>query len=518
MRFVLSLLIFAFSVGIGPGSAVRAQGPAWLGHAGDPQHTAVTQVPSLPFGGVRWTARVDDTIVSPPILIHYGSPVITESNTVLVPVRGLNDAYRVEARLGFDGSLLWSAPTDFVTAPSDGNWVPSFSPTLTPEGSFYFQGIGGTVYRVGDPNAASVVPELISFLPDYADPKLRQEYNDTVFISTPLTSDKDGNVYFGYEASGSAPGGLTSGIARIAPDGTATYVPASSITGPNDVTGLRLGTNSAPALSLDGTKLYVALQGDTGDYLAAIDSTTLAPLHHVGFGSGDFIHDAGTSSPTVGPDGRVFFGTLPGYHFRGTLHQFSEDLSETFTAASFGWDETVSIVDADLVPSYTGTSEYLIFSKYNDYKQAGGTGVNKLAILDPNDVQFDPLLNNGAGGMVMKEVLTIAGVTSDGPPAGAVREWCINTAVVDPFTHSILANSEDGRLYRWDLWTNSFTEVISLQAVGAFEAYTPTALGPDGTVYAINRSVLFAVPEPGTAALLATGLLLAAGRRRSYAR
>ena len=106
----------------------------------------------------------------------------------------------------------------------------------------------------------------------------------------------------------------------------------------------------------------------------------------------------------------------------------------------------------------------------------------------------------------MKEVLTIAGITPDGPPDGAVREWCINTAAVDPSTFSILVNSEDGRLYRWDLRSNTFTESIELVSTGAFEAYTPTMIGPDGAVYAINRSTLFSVvPEPTAAAISILG-------------
>src|SRR5437762_1175111 len=74
----------------------------------------------------------------------------------------------------------------------------------------------------------------------------------------------------------------------------------------------------------------------------------------------------------------------------------------------------------------------------------------------------------------------------------AVREWCINTALVDPFTHSVLAGSEDGVLYRWSLATNSFSESITLTP-GIGEAYTPTVSGPDGQVYAINNATLFAV-------------------------
>jgi hypothetical protein len=479
----------------------------WNGHGGDPQHSAISSVPSLPLNGIRWMASVDDNLPSEPILIHYGSPIITAANTVVLPVRGPGNSFRLDARNGADGSLLWSTPTNFAPAPSNGSWVPSFSPTLTPSGRLYYQGAGGTVYRVDNPNSPSPSASQISFLPGYA--ANTSAYNSSVFVSTPLTSDSLGNIYFGYEATLSAPGGLTSGIARIAPDGTATYLSADVASGVPGATGLRLGTNSAPALSLDGTKLYVALNGSS-DYLVALDSATLSPLHRTALTG--FIHDAGTSSPTVGPDGEVYFGTLAGYHFRGMLEHYSGDLSQRFTPGSFGWDETVSIVPASLVPSYTGTSDYLIFSKYNDYKQAAGTGINKLAILDPNDMQFDPLF----GGMVMKEVLTIAGVTPD-PTLPFVREWCINTAVVDPATHSVLANCEDGKLYRWDLWTNTFTEVIELQSTGAFEAYTPVAIGPDGTTYAINKSVVFAVgvPEPTTAALALAGSLLVFLRHRN---
>lgn len=95
----------------------------------------------------------------------------------------------------------------------------------------------------------------------------------------------------------------------------------------------------------------------------------------------------------------------------------------------------------------------------------------------------------------MKEVITKLGVTPD-PDfpqfPGAVKEWCINSAAVDPFTKSVLANSEDGKLYRWDLTNNSLSESIILTS-GADEAYTPTLIGSDGTVYAINEAVLSAV-------------------------
>ena len=96
----------------------------------------------------------------------------------------------------------------------------------------------------------------------------------------------------------------------------------------------------------------------------------------------------------------------------------------------------------------------------------------------------------------MKEILTIAGPTPDdefiGSHPNAVREWCINTAAVDPFTQSVLANNEDGKLYRWDLTSNTLIQTSTL-TTGLGEAYTPTIVGVDGIVFAINNATLFAV-------------------------
>ncbi len=160
---------------------------------------------------------------------------------------------------------------------------------------------------------------------------------------------------------------------------------------------------------------------------------------------------------------------------------------------SFGWDDTASILSPSLVPSYHGTSKYLVMTKYNNYAGVGtGDGVNKVAILDPNATEPDPVL---PATLVMNEVLTIKGVTPD-PNfpnlPGAVREWCINTAAIDSPGKSVLVNSEDGKLYRWDLTTNSFSQDIILSS-GIGEAYTPTVIGTDGTAFAINDAVLFAL-------------------------
>jgi hypothetical protein len=236
-------------------------------------------------------------------------------------------------------------------------------------------------------------------------------------------------------------------------------------------------------------------------YLLALNSATLAQEGRVRLtdpssGMDAMLFDGSSATPTVGPDGDVYFGVLenpfPNHNNRGWLLHFSSDLSQTKIPGSFGWDDTASIVPASLVPKYKGKSSYLLMTKYNNYAGVGtGNGKNKLAILDPNATEKDPVIPSV---LVMKEVITILGATPDpgtGFP-GAVKEWCINTAAIDPFTKSVLANSEDGKLYRWDLTSNSLTQAIKISD-GISEAYTPTVIGSDGTAYAINDAILDAI-------------------------
>ncbi len=143
-----------------------------------------------------------------------------------------------------------------------------------------------------------------------------------------------------------------------------------------------------------------------------------------------------------------------------------------------------------IVPSYHGSSSYLLLTKYNNYRDTGGNGQNYVAITDPNNSMTDPI----TGISVMNVVIQQIGRTADGPPAGAVREWCINSAAIDPFTKSAIVNSEDGINYRWDFTTNTLSQLMPLSP-GVGEAYTPTVIGPDGTVYAINDAVLYAIGQ-----------------------
>jgi len=483
-----------------PGPPVS--GPPWPGYARDAQHSALGAIASQTFNQIRWRAPVDlaPQYSGTSLLIHYGSPAISTHNTVFVPVKtGATGGFRIEARLGSNGLLLWSVDSDYVLPAHD--WVPSFSACITATDRMVAPRSGG---RLMFRDAVDTVPGAVQTVVFYGDAAYAMApavFDNAVRINTPLTPDAAGNVFFGFIVSAANPAGLVSGIARVGADGSGAWIAASAAA--SDPSIGQVAMNSAPALSPDGSRLYVAVNTpasgtrQTG-YLLVLDSTTLAMLGRIALvdpstGAPAWIDDDATSSPTIGPDGDVYFGVLesnaPAHNFRGWMLHFDAALSAAKTPGSFGWDDTPSIVPATMVPSYAGPSAYLLATKYNNYGGVGtGDGLNRVAVLDPNQAQPDAI----SGIPVMRELLTQLGPTPDPDYPGGVKEWCINTAAVDPVTNSILVNSEDGRLYRWNLALDRFTESIALTS-GIAESYTPTAIGPDGAVYAINNAVLFSV-------------------------
>lgn len=469
----------------------------WSNFAGDEQHSADTAVASQNLNIIRWQTPVDlhPVFSGNDLLIHYGSPLATLANTVIVPVKtGSSGGFEINAFNGSTGNQIWSQATDYILPPHNNIWVQSYSPALTPTGLLYYAGAGGTVYVVSNLDTTHpTTPVHLAFygISNYT----HAGFDNSVFISTPITSDSLGNIYFGFTVSGANPLNLKSGIARIDVNGNGTWIAASALT--TDTTINEVVQNAAPALSSDEKTVYITVShGDfTSGYLVALDSTTLAPLAQVLLKDPDgktaFLPDSGTASPMVGPDGHVFIGVLenpfPYNNDRGWLLQFKGDLSQQYPTGAFGWDDTASIVPKTMVPSYHTNSPYLIFTKYNNYANVGGDGQNRVAILDPGVTSIDPITGN----IVMKVVESVLGPTPN-PPLPGVKEWCINSAVVDPATDSVLVNSEDGKLYRWKLGTNTLTQSITLTP-GIGEAYTPTLIGTDGTVYAINDATLFAV-------------------------
>ena len=476
--------------------------PVWGGLGRDGTHAAQWQSGTQPMNRILWQTPVDlqPQYTGPNLLIHYGSPLITSQGAVLVTVKtGANGGFQIESREPFLGNLIWTQTTDFVLPPH--NWVPSCGSCLTPTNQLVTPAIGGTVLiRTNADSATSPVNRVAFYgLANYL--ANQAAYDSAVTICTPITSDGQGNVYFGFRVNGTTPLQLVSGIARIDAAGNGQWV--SAATAANDPGIRKVVYNCAPALTRDGRSLYVVVNssnnsGASGGYLLKLDAATLTQqarvrLKDVANPTNDaYLHDDGTASPTIGPDGDVYIGVLENgwgtNHLRGWLRHFDASLTQSKLPGPFGWDDTPGIVPRSMVPQYTGPSSYLVLTKYNNYWSGGGDGLNRLGVFDPNVSMVDPISN----ATVMNRVLDVLGPTPDPAFPTGVTEWCINTAAIDVRGQSAIVNSEDGKAYRWHFPTNTLIQAVTLTS-GIGEAYTPTIIGADGTCFAINNAILFAI-------------------------
>jgi hypothetical protein len=507
---IVLLLRFGVSLATCAGGSVWAQPFAFAGNA---QHTAIYDVPAQPLNAIHWSAPID-LDYNAGALGHYGAPIISSGNTLIASVR-ITNGFQVTAFDATTGRFKYTLTTDFITPPYGAKgWFPVYQPVIAnpPSGPrLYYAGAGGTLYYIEDidsDNPSTTIQQCFyTNLAAYAaNAGGSNGFNNTLFINTPITADSNGVIFFGFRVQQTVPAPLNTtndGFARIDAAGNGSYVLAGLAAG--DSTVFQDSHNCAPALSSDGGTLYVPVKGSNNAYLLGLDSLTLATkfralLLDPSSGLPALVSDMSTASPLVGPDGDVFFGVVgnPIFNYHGFLLHFSADLRTGKTPGAFGWDNTACIVPTNMVPSYGGPSPYLLFSKYNNYGGSSGDGVNRVALLDPNAAENVPALMY-SGLPFMREVLTAIGPTPDRmyetPPHNlpyAVREWCVNTAAVNPASQSVFAPSEDGHLYCWNLASNSLSQALPL-TTGVGEAYVPTLVGPDGTVFTINGGTLFAV-------------------------
>lgn len=514
LRKVISIPLVSAAVLVASTAIAGAQLSTFAGNA---QHTNLYTPTARHLNRTKWSTQIDTS--NSGAFAHYGEPLVTAANTVIVPVLtsvsgSTTGTVTINVYDGATGTFKYNLVTDY-TFPTFG-WVPEYNPVVV-GARLYYPGAGGTVYYVDNIDSNSpTAPTQLCFYGTLANYTTNAAtYNSTIAIDTPMTADSHGNIFFGFRAQGTpiAPFGVNgssqplSGYARISSTGVGAFVTVNNMTG--DAAMAMDSHNVAPALSNDESTLYVVAKQYNyayNAYICGLDSTTLATKYnrHIidprpgGSAAGPI--DDSTSSPLVGPDGDVYMGMFvtPYNGSRGYLAHYSSDLSVVKTPGAFGWDFTPGIVPASMVPSYHGKSSYLLFCKYNNYDTGGGSEdggdeINTVAILDPEDetqVDWHP---QAAGMTEMREVLTMIGPTANDEiqETNSVREWCVNATAVNPGTDSVSFNSEDGRTYRWNLTQNSLSECLVLtQGFGV--PYVPAFIGPDGTVYTFNGTFLFA--------------------------
>src|SRR5215831_7172410 len=200
---------------------------------GNAQHTAVYSPAAQHLNSIHWSASID--LNNTGAFAHYGAPLITPANTIIVPQKtGANGGFQISVLNAVNGAAMYTLTTDY-TQPSH-NWILPYQPALavnSVDTRLYYPGNGGTIYYIDNPDSVSHgAPVQQVFYTTLANYQANASgFNSTVFINTPITADANGNVFFGFRVQGTAPAPLSttqSGFARIDPNGNATYVLAGA--------------------------------------------------------------------------------------------------------------------------------------------------------------------------------------------------------------------------------------------------------------------------------------------------
>jgi outer membrane protein assembly factor BamB len=187
--------------------------------------------------------------------------------------------------------------------------------------------------------------------------------------------------------------------------------------------------------------------------------------------SPDFSND----SPTVLPDGGVIYGAFTNYNgFRGHLMKF--DAAGTF-AGAFDFGEGMT------PPVFPHDGTYSLITKDNHYTTNGPFFITSL---DANlNVEWQAA-NTSTQTCERQPDNTITCVDTGEHPNGF--EWCISSPAFDR-DGTFYGLSEDGYLYALDRQGHELERIFLGRTIE--EAYTPTAIDPEGRIYAQNNGQLY---------------------------
>jgi hypothetical protein len=212
---------------------------------------------------------------------------------------------------------------------------------------------------------------------------------------------------------------------------------------------------------------------------------------------GGRVLDDSSSSPTVAPDGSVYYGAYTSYnYFQGHLMHFGANGSY-LNAYGFGWDTTPAI--------YAHDGTYSVITKDNHYGDSGSYCFDEtycpsdrntyapdypeayfITQLTPNlAVEWQYQSHNTQS--CSRDANGNVTCVSDHP---SFFEWCVNAPAVDS-KGTVFVNSEDGWLYSIGQGGVVKDKIFQQLALGA--AYTPASLGTDGKIYSQNSGHLFVI-------------------------
>ena len=209
------------------------------------------------------------------LLIHYASPMITAANTVLVPVKTFaNGNFEINAVGGTNGKSIWKMKTDYVLPPYD--WVPPVPAQLTnqnrllcgrqPQETVLFRDSPESRDR---PNETADIPFTAWPIQEEQE-NLRQRRCDRY---ADYFGCKGRHLFFGFIVLHRNPAGLTEQDARVDASGKGTWISAQVAAGDPQIT--QVAMNCAPAISANGSTVYMAVSDGSTGYFVQLDAATL---------------------------------------------------------------------------------------------------------------------------------------------------------------------------------------------------------------------------------------------------
>jgi len=475
---------------------------------------------------------------------------------------------RAVARAGGAYTTRWTYASDWKPVPTPGGsgptWEPVYHPVLTSD-AIWTPGLGGTIDKIDRRDGHriqrfnpfdSIDPSIYVSGPPAVDEAGNVFYNTIRLDSTPWTNDARGAWLVKIGVDGTMSKATFASIVTGAPSATAQctfqfasaqlpWPPSPGAIAPAITCGAqRPGINAAPAIAADGTVYTISRAhfNDRWGYLVAVRSdltpkwtaslrtrlhdgcnVTIPPNGTAGGcrngattgvdpadnlpGSGR-VSDNGTSSPAIGPDGRIFYGAYTRYNYsQGHLMAFEAD--GTYVGAyGWGWDLTPSIYRHDGTYSLLLKENHYNAPPYcSDHVASCPFGRSNVTPNDPEQYFITQLSRDLAVEWRFKNTETKSCARIDGEiqcisdhPYGF--EWCVNAVAVDS-RGVVFANAEDGHVYAINQGGTLRERLFLNLALGA--GYTPLSIGGDGRIYTQNDGLFFAVGQVSTPRRRAAG-------------
>jgi outer membrane protein assembly factor BamB len=348
------------------------------------------------------------------------------------------------------GSVRWKIS---LTSPQSGTTIVS-SPAIAPNGTIYIgTGLSGMPQSGSTNNLYSVSPAGAT---NWIRPLGAQPY------STPAIAP-DGTIYI---ATHSQLPFITGRLDSMSPTGRTNWSFQAS--------GVYV---SSPALGVDGTIYIVSLVTSSTMLYSVRPNGATNWLCSLGPVATTNVISAQFPSPTIGPDGTIYIGSLDTNVYaispQGKTNWMFRMQDKTFSSPAIGRDGTI----------YIGSDDHRIYA-------LDPRGAKKWDYVTTGVVESTPAI--GSDGSLYVGSLSRPGLSLLSP-AGILLKT--NSAT---FCSASPAIGADGTVYCVDYdtlraWNSAGSNIWSVLINATYLGFSSPAIGPDGTIYVAGGTNLWAI-------------------------